>query len=386
MKETKMFSQINKLLAVIIITFFAFLNNQKVSAQGMASPVKAKNVENKTTESRRLVTGNTEALKKSMVASQESGLIIKAEILEGQKVLKGTVLIELDDTRLKLELEMDKQQTQKALNYLNQKEIELKDVSDELSRLLKAEKQSAGATSQLEIQKVQKNVDLAKANRSIAEQDHKSSLTKEAFTETRLKDMIIHAPFDGVIIRKNIEIGEWINPGSPILTLHSIGEYRINFEIPEIIPMNELKTLTKIEVSLSGNTKQFMADRLQLIPDVNTRSRVYIMSAIIKDDENLMAAGQSVQANIPISQKRDYLVVPTDAVNKDVGGSFVYKIIPDGKGGFMVLPANIKILFLEGSSYYIESSSLNAGDQIVVEGNERLRPMMPVSVIPESKK
>lgn len=360
--------------------------SQNLSAQSMSSPVKASIIENKNREERRLITGNLETVKKSIIASQESGLVTKADFQDGQIVSKGNILIELDSTRLKIEQEQVKLQTLKTLNYLNQKEIELKDASEELNRLLKSEKQSAGSTSQLEIQKIQKILELAKSNKLSAEHDHKTSLLKETLIETRIKDMQVVAPFDGIIIKKNIEVGEWVNPGTPIATLNSIGLFKAKLEIPETISINELKKISAIEVFVSGHNKPFLADQIQVIPEINPRSRVFQLTAIIKDELNTLATGQSVQAYIPISQKRDYLVIPSDAVNKDAGGNFVYKIIPAGKDSFMAMPANIKILFLEGNSYYIESASLKAGDQIVVEGNERLRPMAPVSIIPESNK
>lgn len=381
-----MFPQkIKNTLLVITLLIYIF-NFSPIIAQGMPSPVKVSVVQSKNSEERRLVTGNLEIIKKSTVASQEAGLVIKADIQEGQKVNKGAVLIELDATRLKLELEQAKLQTQKALNYLNQKEIELKDVTEELNRLIKAEKQSSGSTSQLEIQKIQKNLDVAKSNRLSAEQDHKSSLLKETLIETRIKDMVVMAPFDGVIIKKIIEVGEWVNPGTPIVSLNATGFFKVKLEIPETVSPNNLNTITSLEVTASGNPKPFIVEQIQVIPEINTRSRVYLLTGFVKDELNVLASGQSIQAYIPVNQKRDYLVIPTDAVIKDAGGNFVYKIITNDKSGSMALPANIKILFLEGNSYFAESSSLNAGDQIVIEGNERLRPMAPVSILPESKK
>lgn len=380
-----MFPQTIKNTLIVTTLLIYIFNFSPLFAQGMPSPVKVTNVQSKNSEERRLVTGNLEIIKKSTVASQEPGLVIKAEVQEGQKVAKGALLIELDTTRLKIELEQAKLQTQKALNYLSQKDIELKDLAEELSRLLKAEKQSTGSTSQLEVQKIQKNFDVAKSNRLSAEQDHKSSLLKESLIETRIKDMIVIAPFDGVVIKKNIEVGEWVNPGTPIITLNATGSFKVKLEIPETVSHQDLKTIISLEVTVSGNPKPFKVEQIQVIPEINTRSRVYLLTGFIKDEQNIFASGQSIQAYIPVNQKRDYLVIPTDAVIKDAGGNFVYKIIANEKGA-MALPANIKILFLEGNTYFTESSSLNAGDQIVIEGNERLRPMAPVSILPESTK
>lgn len=380
-----MFPQKIKNTLVVITLLIYIFNFSPLFAQGMPSPVKVSIVQGKNSEERRLVTGNLEIIKKSTVASQEAGLVIKAEVQEGQKVAKGAVLIELDATRLKIELEQAKLQSQKALNYLNQKDIELKDLTDELSRLIKAEKQSTGSTSQLEVQKIQKNLEVTKSNRLSAEQDHKSSLLKEALIETRIKDMTVIAPFDGVVIKKIIEVGEWVNPGTPIISLNATGSFKVKLEIPETVSPHELKTITSLEVTVSGNPKPYNVAQIQVIPEINTRSRVYLLTGFIKDEQNIFASGQSIQAYIPVNQKRDYLVIPTDAVIKDAGGNFVYKIIANEKGA-MALPANITILFLEGNSYFTESSSLKVGDQIVIEGNERLRPMAPVSILPESKK
>lgn len=352
----------------------------------MSTPVKVAIVTNKNVEARRIVTGNLEAFQTSIVASQESGLIILAKIQEGQKVIKGSTLIELDNTKLKIELEQAKLQSQKANNYFVQREIELKNANKELDRLVTAENQIKGSTSQLEIQKKQKEIDLLKSALFNAEHDKNLALLNVQMFETRLKNMTIVAPFDGVIIKKSIEIGQWINPGNPIVSLNSIDVYKAKLEIPETISFNEFKPESKLEILVVGNSKPFESDQIQVIPEINSRSRTYFLTALIKDNQSKLISGQSVQAYIPIGPKKDYLIVPTDAVTKDIGGNFVYKVIPGENGASMVLAVNVNILFLEGTSYFIESPSLKADDQVVIEGNERLRPMAPVNIIPESKK
>ena len=93
----------------------------------------------------------------------------------------------------------------------------------------------------------------------------------------------------------------------------------------------------------------------------------------------------SVTVTIPTNEKGDYLVIPTDSVMRDSGGEFAYKIGEGRDGNSIAVPVSLRVYFAIDEGLYIESSDLREGDLIVVEGNERLRPLSPVIILKADK-
>jgi len=355
----------------------------RLFAQGQVPKVKVKQVEFKNTEIRRIVTGNLRAYQRAEVASQVSGSVVKADTREGQSVKKGDVLAELDSRIIKLEIEQSVNDIQRKLAIIEQRKAEFVNYQEELNRRIKAQELADGAVSKENILRARKNVDVAKSAQTIAESDHKIAEVSLALLNIQLSDTTIRAPFDGTIIKKHTEAGEWVNPGNPIVTLISSGTIEASFEVPEHFSMQRLQTLESITVELKAQGIQIESKEITVIPDVNPRSRRYILTVVLNSKNHFLAPGMSVSAAIPISKKKDYLVIPADAVMRDSGGQFAYKISKGRDGSDIAIAISLREFFAVGDSLYIESVDLKKGDQIVVEGNERLRPMSPVSILGE---
>ena len=90
--------------------------------------------------------------------------------------------------------------------------------------------------------------------------------------------------------------------------------------------------------------------------------------------------GMSLNATVPNGLFIEHLLIPIDAVSRNGAGYFVFKVESTPEGA-TVIPVPIDVLFRRGVLAAVQSFSLAPGDSIVTEGNERLFPMMPVTIL-----
>ena len=182
----------------------------------------------------------------------------------------------------------------------------------------------------------------------------------------------IHAPYDAVVTRKHVSAGAYLRLGDPIVTLLSDR----NLEIEADVPSNRLSGLapgaTMRAVFDSG--EPFEVSVRALIPDENplTRTRPVRFSAQGSQWRSV-AANQTVTVRIPIGERRTIVSVHKDAVISNKGKQLVY-IVADGK-------ANVRPVTV-GEAVGTRLEVLNGlapGDEVVVRGNERLRPGQAVT-------
>jgi hypothetical protein len=87
----------------------------------------------------------------------------------------------------------------------------------------------------------------------------------------------------------------------------------------------------------------------------------------------------SVTAWVPTAQLSQQLLVHKNAVLRNEAGPYVYVVRQGPDGAARALPAAVQVLFALEERFAVRSSDLREGDLVVVEGNERLFPMMQVN-------
>lgn len=353
------------------------------AAQGMAVPVRARQVKSVETEERRIVTGSLRAIRRASLASQEAGLVSTLNVKEGQHLKQGDVIIALDTRRLQLELTQAESEINRAEATQQQREAELLNAREELERRVSAASMAQGSVSGEELNRAQRLVDVAASAAQAARFEKEISDARRDVLKIRIGDAEIRAPFDGVVVSRHIEVGEWVNPGTPLVTLVSSGDMEATFEVPEQFPMDALQTEAEILVEMSSLGLRVPAASRRVVPDVDPRSRRYMLTLVIDPGKAALTPGMSVSAAIPTSARRAYLMVPSDALVQDAGGNFVYKAVANPDGSTIAMPVTVRVLFRMGDDVAVECPALMENDAVVVEGNERLRPMTPISLLPE---
>ncbi|MBT8484164.1 MAG: efflux RND transporter periplasmic adaptor subunit [Phycisphaerales bacterium] len=366
------------MLLVVLTTVAAGVAVTPTAAQGPpATAVLVAPVTEETLAERRQVTGELRAVARSLVATIEPGLVRAVLVEAGDVVRAGDPLARLDRRRLELTLQQLQLQAlvAKAVAAARQAELDMETRDVEALRTLEAR----SAINPKELLDAEAEMRIAAARRDEATHELGTNESMQALLRTRLSDMEITAPFDGVIVAKHTESGQWVAEGDGLVEIVATGAYDAWLDVPQRYAptLRGSDARIRVLVDATGVTTEPLAARV--VPRVDAAARTFPVRVRLDDPAGTLAEGMSVTGWVPTGRDGAFLTVPRDALLRNDIGFYVYLARPDGAGGHQATPVSIRLLFEAGARVAIEARGLSAGDQIVVEGNERLFPMMPIS-------
>lgn len=344
--------------------------------------VRVSDVKNSSMQQRHAVTGSLRAVKRGNVAALEAGQLIELRVNEGSPVKKGDLIAKIDSRRLeaqKGEIEADLAVLQADLKS---REAELAQAKSEFERMQKLFERKV--VTKQEVESLEATYSVSKAEIEAAKRRIQRSQQSLKLLQVRLDDTSIHAPYDATVINTHVEIGDWLQPGEEIVTLVSTGPIEAWLEVPErfVDSLNEFGEGVSVRTRATAKSSTVMSTRR--VSDVDRRVRTIPFIVTLDNTRGLLTPGMSVDAWLPVSGNRKLDSVPKDAVIRSTSGPFVYQITTD-KNDSKAVRVPVRILFETNDRVAIATNSLKPGDQVVVEGNERLMPGQTVTIIPEGK-
>lgn len=349
------------------------------AAQGPPEPVRVDAVLSETVTDHRPVTGDVRAAQRGMVATREKGIVMELLVDEGRVVEAGAVLAKLDATQLELDLEILRAQRPPAEATVRERKANLvRADSDRDSVAALVERRAANpkelVDADSEVAAAEARVAVSEALLAVIDaQIHK--------LEQRITDMTIRAPFAGTVVSKQTELGSWMAEGDAVIELLSTAKLEVWLEVPQELFAAATAAQNPIDIVVGSERARFTLDQYAVIPVVDLRGRAFRIVGPAPGDLPL-AAGMSVTAMVPTGEPREVLTVHRDAILRDQVGEFVYAVIPGGEGApANAVPMKVQVLFQTATRAVVRSSAIQAGMQVVIEGNERLYPMAPVAPI-----
>ncbi|WP_193210890.1 efflux RND transporter periplasmic adaptor subunit [Luteolibacter marinus] len=327
------------------------------------------------------VTGTLRAVRRADVAAREAAAVESLLVDEGDRVEEGAVLAKLDGRRLEAQL-------QEAQASLTAARAELAQREAEHDRAIKDEEMMRGlweerAVSEREFLDSDRELKVAAARENAAREAIEAAQKRFDLIEVRRADLEVKAPFAGRVVARHTEVGEWVTEGAAVVTLLSTGEIEAWLQIPERhIAGLKAAAPDAVELRLPGRAEPIRADKLSLVPDVEGRSRLFNLIAHIPDPDNQLTPGSSVEARVPLGKPTEHLVVSADAVLSSFSGTFVFVPAPAPEGPPMAKRVTVEVLFERDGESVLAAGELEAGDQVIVEGNERLFPGTPLDPRP----
>ena len=265
-----------------------------------------------------------------------------------QEVARGEVLVQLDDREEKLALRLA--------------EVELADARSLLRRYAEAVKE--GAVPQSEVDSARADVDAARVALDQA---------RLALEERRIK-----APFAGVVGIPNVDPGDRVDAGTLITGLDAREVLFVDFEVPEALAgalrsaQDEGQGITVTTPSYPGRT--FNGTISAQESRVNASRRTLLARASVANDEDLLRPGMSFTTRWEIPGP-EYATVPEIAVQWGREGSFVW-VVRDGRAERVMA----RVVARKAGRVLLEAD-VEAGEAVVVEGLQRLRPGTAVAVV-----
>jgi RND family efflux transporter MFP subunit len=240
-------------------------------------------------------TGSVEPTIMVPIAPRVSARLMSLAADEGFQVTKGALLAQLEDADLEKALA-----EQKARADLAEKEFL------RLERLVKA-----GAVSRQSFDEAASNLE---AVRAAQEQ-----------IEAQKSYLRLEAPEDGVILRRDGEVGQMMPANTPVFWMSCCAPLRVTAEVDEE-DIVDVKPGLPVLISADAFGDKIFKGKVQSItPKGDAVSRSYRVRITLEDDAGLMA-GMTAESNIIVAERKDVLLVPTDAI--DNGAVWVVK---DGK-------------------------------------------------------
>ena len=292
--------------------------------------------------------------KTSALASQTNGSVVKVNFEAGDKLRKGDILLEVDSKVLDAQIESLKANVKIS-------KINLENATKDYNRYKEL------------IQK-----------RSISQKVYDDSFFKYSsaeqnffIAEAKLKEQLINkekksikAPYDSVVVEKNIEVSEWANAGKTIATIVSTNEVDLMFNLPTSY-IYKLDKNDSYDINLKD--QKIRSKLYASIAKGDKRTRTFPVKFKAKVNNDFLYEGMEVKINLPRSKKQDALMVPRDAVIKRFGQNVIFLNID---GIATMLP--VQILGYTKDNVAVLSKGLKEGASVVVKGNERIFPKQPI--------
>ena len=289
----------------------------------------------------------------SRLAAEESGKLVEvAEV--GTQVRAGEAIALIDDSLLRQELTETKTEVTRELARLEY-------YDREVTRLEKLATGNNVAQNQL---------DEALSNRSVTRSELAAARARVALTQERLRRFVVRAPFPGVVTKRLMHTGEWAEIGKPVVRLVDAQSVEVQVWVPvsslEFVRVGSALTLESNPRSATGLVRA-------IVPVGDDRSRLYELRLSI--EASGWPAGQTLRVAVPTATPKSVIAVHRDSLVLRRSGITVYRVLPDNTAEAVVVSTGI------ASGELIEVSGIEASDQVVTRGGERLRPGQTVQII-----
>lgn len=319
--------------------------------------------------------GRTKSVSRVTVVARVSGILQEMLFREGQYVQKNTPLFKIEPDTYQAEYNAAKAAVEQAIAELNRTERDWKRINASFEDRVVSEQQRDTALSAYE--KAKAGLEAAKAR------------LKQAEINLRYTD--VRSPVSGITGSRFIDIGNMVNPNTPLVTITEINPIYVEFSIPDtdlpkIGRLTEGKTLKVgsqknrrffgviVELLLEGSPYRPTGDIDFIDSVIDEKTSSVNARAVFPNPNGSILPGQFVRIKLKGLQKRATVVVPQKAVLQTPTGPAVY-LVKDGKA----VIKNIKLGERAGEDFIV-NEGLKPGDLVIVDNLLKLRPDMPVRV------
>jgi len=340
-----------------------------------ASPVRVDSARLEEVRQMRRVTGDIRARRRSVVASQESGLVVDLPFDAGDAVKKGDLLARLDSQLLELQIKELESKLEEAKATVDVRNSELEQAERDVASL--EELSLSGAAKPKELNDARTTVQTTLARLSGAKRAAASSQAELSSMTKRLEHKTIAAPFDGILVDKKTEVGQWVNEGGAVFEMIESGVVDGVLAVPEMF-VNQIHPGMVVTLQVASMHGQVGGRVRTVIPMGDARARTFPVKVQLSNPDGQLKPSMSVEAWIPTGTTSQSLTVRKDAILRNESGPYVYVV----RGGMaMIVP--LRVQYSAGDNRIVVSGPMGPGESVIYEGNERLFPGAPVRVVTE---
>ncbi|KRV70312.1 RND transporter [Aeromonas veronii] len=310
------------------------------------------------------------ALRSADIRAQISGIVQRRLFEQGAEISAGTVLFQINPAPFKADVDSAAAALQRAEAVLARARIQI----ERLRPLLRTDAISRQTYDDAISQRDQAAADVAQARATLARH------------QLNLQFASVEAPIAGRIDQALVSEGALVSPtdATPMARIQQIDQVYVDVRQPasvlESLRQQAGSTAPELTVEILGSngTPQGMQGHILFSGiEVDAGTGDVLLRVLVDNPERRLLPGLYVQARIPRARYTNALTVPQQAVVRTSGQTSVWVV--DGQGQAQLVPVNTAELV---NSQYRIASGLSAGQQVVIEGIDRLTPGVQVTASP----
>jgi len=356
--------------------------------------------------------GQTRAYETVELRARVEGLLEKIYFQEGQPVRKGALLFSIDKRPFEATLQSAKAMLAKAESDLAQArqrtdvlkaqaeladaEAVLSKTEQDLRRIRPLAKEKAVTELELDAaiaaeKSAQANVDARRANLTNLEGSVKYAIERATAEVSAAKAMVIQAqlalsycniysPISGIIGFKNVDVGNLVGRGEATLlaTVSSSEPLLVDFSLSEIEYLNltdpdtvrSQRQSRRIEMLLSDNSAHQFAGALRAVDrTVDPQTGTMKVEVSFPNPGSYLRPGQFARVRAVVAERENAILVPQKAIQELQGAKTVLVVDAQNKVSVRTVTVGDK-----SDNYLIVLEGLKAGERVIVEGMQKVRP------------
>ncbi len=283
------------------------------------------------------VSGTLMAFEETVLMPDVAGRVVAINLPEGKLVKQGTLVVKLFDEDLQASLK--KSQTELEIAVQTQKRQ---------SELIKVNgiSQSDYDQAVLQVSSINADIDILKV---------------------QIRKTEVRAPFDGVIGLRSVSVGAEVTPGTPLATIRSVQQLKLDFSVPEKYGSG-VKAGMKVKFTVQGDDAAHDATVMATEEGIDVTTRNLKARAVVKNKDAALKPGAFANVELELGHNAHALMVPTQA------------IIPQERTKQLIIAKNGKAKFVTVTTGVRQDSNvevldgIQAGDTVVTTGLLFLKP------------
>lgn len=310
--------------------------------QAMALPVEVAAAGRDTVVDAIIANGQIEAVQSIELRPEVDGRLVEIFMREGGEVVRGAPLFKIDDAELRAQVARLEAERDRALQAL-----------ERTRRLIE---QNASSEADLEA----------------AEANARSTQAQLDLQQVRLDRTVVRAPFSGLVGARLVSLGDYVTSSTRLVTLQTVDPQRAVFQIPERYAQR-LKLGQEVTFRVAALPDVEYTGVVDFVdPVVALPARTIAVKAEVRNPGRDLKAGMFIEVRLATDIRPNAVVVPEDAILPLSGADFVW-VISEGTASRRQVELGVRI-----PGVVEITSGVDAGEQVVVGGLERLSEGVPV--------
>jgi membrane fusion protein (multidrug efflux system) len=299
-------------------------------------------------------TGSLVAVQGVTVTAELGGKVEKITFESGDRVEKGDLLLRID-------------------------------VAAEQAQLRSAEAAAKLARINLDRNRdLRANKTISQADLDSAEANFKQATAQVDNVSASIAKKTLRAPFAGQLGLRQVNLGQIVEQGTPVVTLQTIDPIYVDFSLPQQ-QFSILAPGTDIRVTTDAAPDSMFNGRIIAVnPEIDQMTRSVRVRATLSNEDEQLRPGMFANVEVMLPDDEAVLAIPTTAVLYAPYGDTVFVIdeIEDEASGEQQLVLRQQVVRLGDShgDFVAVLTGLNKGDSVVTSGVFKLRPKMAVVV------